>query len=168
MPQILRPVATISSLYYSGDHTLINQPKRDDSTYAYAEARRQAELVVLLAPPEEVPGPGVCSICWVHGRVNSSGQLQSGGNNFTYTCSLLCCDAVIGSSSVTPHGWQETTLSFQSFDVTDWTSLALHFTQTYSSGKRAARRAGAVSWVQLVTPGPLAPTPRHRRIIHVP
>jgi hypothetical protein len=168
MPQILRPAATIKSLYYTGDHESINQHEREDSTYAYAEARRQAELVVLLAPPVDVPGPGDCHIRWVHGRVNNSGQLQSGGNNFTYTCSLLCCDALIASSSVTPQGWQESTLTFQAFDVSDWTSLALHFKQTSSGGRPATWRAGAVSWAQLVTPAPLAPTPRHRRIIHVP
>lgn len=168
MPQILRPVATIASLYYTGDHAAINSAERDDSTFAYAEARAQSELAVLLPPPDAVPAPGVCDVHWVHARVNNSGQLQSGGNDFTYSCSLFSGDALIASSPVVPLVWQETIFSVQASDIPDWGSLELHFTQTYSGGSPANRRAGAVSWAQLVVPGPLAPTPRHRRIIHVP
>jgi len=165
MAQFLRPNSDITTTGFNTStgatfYTLLDEATRSDADCAYASNNTTATLEVGLSDPPVSPDTGTCTLRFTWAKTNN-GSLDGAGSNPPFSISVYegaVLIASVSNATLTYSGsWQESSLTFSTTLVTDFTNLRVRYEVSATGGNPSARRGMGFSWVELEIPDGAVP-----------
>jgi len=165
MAQLLRPDSDITTTGFNTStgatfYTLLDEATRSDTDYAYSSNNTNATLEVGLSDPLVNPDAGTCTLRFTWVKTNN-GSLDGTGSDPPFSIAVYeGAVFVAGLASGTLQGleltysgsWQQTSFTFSTELVTDFTDLRVRYEVSSTGGNPNNRRGMGFSWVELEIP----------------